>query len=293
MRIVTGFQNIRIGGNDTNFHDQVEDLLGQIANTAIGNELLTKINNNKSGNVLWIGKAEGGNITQVVSNDMTQLDRPFVKLRGLIRKLPKKSRDLARRKDVSDEITTTLNRAERRGRSKRTLARRLARSPLAVLATTTWRNRQIMSNAKDRRAPTDAFVDILDDLCDPDGQWYEESLKEGSGSYSFGDLLMQVLHRDLGSGLGQTAKIMFNPTIEESCVGDGQMRRRPIVVGLFHELVHAYRNVRGRRLFDDFMSCSLPDDELMTTGITPYDYVHFTENKFRGAIRFESRPGYR
>jgi hypothetical protein len=41
------------------------------------------------------------------------------------------------------------------------------------------------------------------------------------------------------------------------------------------------------------MSCALPDDELMTTGITPYTNVRFSENRFRGECLVESRPGYR
>ena len=293
MRIVPRFQHIRLGGSDDEFHDQIEGLLDQIAATRIGNELLTAINTNKNGNLLWIGKTSSGNITQVVSNDISQLDRPFVKLRGLIRDLIQASGDRGMREAVSAEFAVTFARAERRGRGKRILAGRLARSPLAVLDTTTARNRLIMQNADQKAAPTDPFIAVLDDLADPDGNWYVDSLKEASGTYSFGDILMQVLHRDLSSGEGQTAKIMFNPDAAQSCVGDGQMRPRPIIVGLFHELVHGYRNVRGRRLFDDFMSCQLPDDELMTTGITPYSYVKFTENKFRAELGVENRPGYR
>jgi hypothetical protein len=71
------------------------------------------------------------------------------------------------------------------------------------------------------------------------------------------------------------------------------MRKRPVIIGLYHELVHAYRNVRGRRVFDDFMSCNMPDDELMTTGITPYAHTRFSENKFRAEVNVENRPGYR
>lgn len=71
------------------------------------------------------------------------------------------------------------------------------------------------------------------------------------------------------------------------------MRKRPVIVGLFHELVHAYRNVCGRRVFGDFMSCNLPDDELMTTGITPYTNTRFSENKFRGDVGVQDQSGNR
>jgi hypothetical protein len=50
---------------------------------------------------------------------------------------------------------------------------------------------------------------------------------------------------------------------------------------LAHELCHAWRNATGRRLFDDAQACGLDDDEVMTTGIPPYTYEEFSENKFR------------
>ena len=294
MRIMPGFQNIRIGGNDSQFHDAIENMIKQIAATSIGNQLLVAINDNKNGNLTWIGLTNAGNITQVVNNDMSQLDRPFVLLRGLVRQLNQDSKNAVLRKQVSDEIATALRRAETRGRSKRTLAQRLSVTPGEALGTTDHHNVKMVDDAKKApHAPTTPVASVLDELCNPNGKWYVESLIEGSGHYTFGDLLARVLHRDLSSGPGQTTKIMFNPAVDESCVGDGKMAKRPPVIGLYHELVHAYRNVRGRRLFDDFMSCSLPDDELMTTGLEPYTYVRFTENKFRGAVGEAHRPGYR
>ena len=122
MRIMPGFQNIRIGGNDSQFHDDIEEMINQIARTSIGNQLLVAINDNTNGNLTWIGLTTGGNITQVVNNDMSQLDRPFVLLRGLIRQLKQDRNNAALRKQVSDEIATALRRAEGRGRSKRTRA---------------------------------------------------------------------------------------------------------------------------------------------------------------------------
>lgn len=291
MRILPNYQNIRIGGNDGAFHDQIELMIGDIERVGIGQELLSTINTNPNANILWIGKTTDGNVTRVVSNDISQLNRPFVKLRGLIRDLTENSRDLARRKSVADEFAITFQRAATRGRDKKKIARRIGAAPLEALKTTAWGNTDLLAGQK--VTPSSGVERYLDLLSDPSKEWYVQNLKEGSGSYTFGDLLMQVLWRDLRSGGGQTTKIMFNPDIDKSCVGDGKMKARPPKVGLFHELVHAYRNVCGRRIFDDFMSCGLPDDELMTTGITPYDNVHFTENKIRSAWTLKARKGYR
>jgi hypothetical protein len=56
---------------------------------------------------------------------------------------------------------------------------------------------------------------------------------------------------------------------------------RPPAIGLAHELCHAWRNAVGQRLFDDAISCGLDDDEVMTTGISPYQYEKYSENLFR------------
>jgi hypothetical protein len=66
-----------------------------------------------------------------------------------------------------------------------------------------------------------------------------------------------------------------------------------------HELVHAWRNVAGLRLFDDAQACGLDDDEVMTTGFPPYTYEKYTENKFRlvwhvgGGEKLDVRTDYR
>jgi hypothetical protein len=44
---------------------------------------------------------------------------------------------------------------------------------------------------------------------------------------------------------------------------------------------HLLRFLIGQRLFDDALSCNLPDDEVMTTGFPPYQYEKYSENLFR------------
>jgi hypothetical protein len=293
MAAVPGYTRIVIGGHDELFINTIQMMIKTIAKTATGNDLLRHIETNPSQNFVSIFKSSGGNVTQVVNQNMGDQDKPFVKLRIAVRDLHGNDADQTKRKAVSDEIEACLARAGARGHGKDQIARRLGGYGTAILGTTTHANRDIRQNAKAHRLPSDQMSDLLDDLCDPDGNWGYNDLKEGSGAYSLGDRLCQVMRPYLRSGPGQHSQIKLNPDVEQSCVGDGQMRKRPVIIGLYHELVHAYRNVRGRRVFDDFMSCNMPDDELMTTGITPYAHTRFSENKFRAEVNVENRPGYR
>jgi hypothetical protein len=298
MRAVPGYQNIWLGGDDTVFHEQIEQLLTKIAGTAIGAELLTKINSNHSAKRLWLGKTDDSNVTQIVAEGWEKVDNHFVKLRALIRAYGQ-SHNLEEAQEkknaVAREVRRCLRRAESRGRDRdrRSVARRIATfTTIEALGATTRDNERLIERARGKRPPTDRFVEVLNDLTDPTKDWSALELREGRGRYTFGDALVRALHLDLSSGPGLTTKIMFNPALQKSCVGDRKMKKRPVDVGLFHELVHAYRNVRGRRLFDDYMACDLPDDELMATGITPYGYTSFTENKYRAVTHVKARPGY-
>ena len=80
---------------------------------------------------------------------------------------------------------------------------------------------------------------------------------------------------------GARAGLFFNPTKVVACELDVKGTTRPPAIGLVHELVHAWRNVAGQRLFDDAQACGLNDDEVMTTGFPPYVHEKYTENKFR------------
>ncbi len=291
-----------LGGNDSDWQVRIAYLLDNIKNTGIGAELLTKINNNPNANKVWIGKHTGDrtNITQNEIREVDKVNDPFFLLRTLFRFQSEEPGESAHRRALAAEMTTALAAAAGRGRSLARLAAYIARySSIATFAATTARNKRLIKKADKKADRNDELRDPIEGLlramCDADAEWgiHPDELLPGNGQYSLGDMILRALHRDLTPGPGVTTKIMFNIDIDESCVGDGKMEKRPPIVGLFHELVHAYRNVRGQRLFDDFMSCNLPDDELMTTGITPYGYVHFTENKFRGAMGVVSRDGYR
>lgn len=112
--------------------------------------------------------------------------------------------------------------------------------------------------------------------------------------YTLGDHLVRFLRPWLRPGTGAGSLINFNPDSTLGCMGD-KMKRRPPAIGLVHELCHAWRNAVGERLFDDALSCSLDDDEVMTTGFPPYQYERYSENLFRAhwPTRLEIRVNYR
>jgi hypothetical protein len=89
-------------------------------------------------------------------------------------------------------------------------------------------------------------------------------------------------HEFLRRGTGSGSLIYYDPIRSKSCWGDKQIERPP-TIGLVHELIHAWRNAVGLRLYKVKNDCppSVPDDEVMTVGMPPYAYELFSENLFR------------
>lgn len=96
--------------------------------------------------------------------------------------------------------------------------------------------------------------------------------------YPFGYYLKLAVEKYLEYGEGDNSRIRFDPWNELSGADS-----RPADVGLFHELIHAWHNASGRKIFtDDHI-----ENELMTIGIPPFDIRHtqhartYTENRYR------------
>ncbi len=99
------------------------------------------------------------------------------------------------------------------------------------------------------------------------------------------DDLIRILRPWLDPGQGTPCKVKFNPVSEYSCELDKSGTRRPAAIGLAHELIHAWRNVRGLRYFEDATRAGIDDDEVMTTGFPPYENEALSENLFRAQWR--------
>jgi len=111
------------------------------------------------------------------------------------------------------------------------------------------------------------------------------------GERHFADNLVRIFYQPYSGGDGMLvdpgagceATISFDPFKDDSC-WNNVMVKRPPAVGLAHEMIHAWRNVKGLRYFPDkekHANAPTPDDEVMTTGFPPYAYEKFSENLIR------------
>jgi hypothetical protein len=108
------------------------------------------------------------------------------------------------------------------------------------------------------------------------------------------------LYDFLTPGPGCDCQIILNPVRTSLSVGHKRYlpapsedwRRRPVAVGLAHELVHAWRAMKGMVLFPYGQ-----EEEQMTVGLPPFSFMKFTENTFRvqydkAGLGLAVRPDY-
>jgi hypothetical protein len=109
--------------------------------------------------------------------------------------------------------------------------------------------------------------------------------------------LRSILYDFLTPGEGSDCRVAFNH--KRNNYSEGHRRYLPMsmmplnlptAVALAHELIHAWRCMTGRVLFDYGW-----EEEAMTVGLPPFSSMKFTENRFR--IEFDSaglaiRPEY-
>ena len=259
------------------FQDQVLGMLDQIRGLTLGNDMLTDIQN--SGKQVGIApfRAEDHGNKCVAHNA-----KKFVRLRLGFLKVS--DGDGVRLVSLSEELHYTLAQAENTGQNRMFLAKQLVRG--LTPATVRTLNNLVHSKPRtDRQNEMDqawAMAQLLEKLAN--GQLDAEAIPVVPlGQHSLADQLIRILRPWLRPSTGSNVGIYFDPSISRSCAGENTLAWRPPAVGLAHELCHAWRNVTGQRLFDDAQACGLDDDEVMTTGIPPYNFEKYTENKFRAA----------
>lgn len=91
--------------------------------------------------------------------------------------------------------------------------------------------------------------------------------------------LPRILRPWLTPGQGASATIWFNPDDTKPCAIDPAMKGRPPMLGLVHELVHALHSCRGTDMRVRIGNENL--EEVITTGLPPYQFEEFSDNKFR------------
>lgn len=116
-----------------------------------------------------------------------------------------------------------------------------------------------------------------------------QSLQRGLIAYHIMDYLTP------GSGTG--AEVLWDPTSVSLCRDLSADKRaawmdRPAWIALAHELIHAWRLVTGRCIFQPGGTVGDYWEEAMTVGLPPYDGCRFTENRFRHAKALALRTFY-
>ncbi|MFX1675528.1 M91 family zinc metallopeptidase [Paraburkholderia sp. A2WS-5] len=100
----------------------------------------------------------------------------------------------------------------------------------------------------------------------------------------------------LTPGAGTGADVLWDPTSDGVCRDLPADKRaawmdRPPWIALVHELIHAWRLVTGRCVFEPG-GIEEYWEEAMTVGLPPYDGCRYTENRFRQAKALPLRTFY-
>ena len=92
--------------------------------------------------------------------------------------------------------------------------------------------------------------------------------------------LARLLRNFLTPGRGGASVIQFDPADAKPCAIDPAMKNRPPALGLVHEMIHAWHNATGRS-----MRLAIAGheklEEVITTGLPPYNFEQYSDNKFR------------
>src|SRR5262245_23784982 len=253
------------------FHSKVIALLDIIRSLPIGQRMLGEIQG--SGKAIGISLFRPGADTG--NKCVAHNAQKFVRLRQAFGALnPNVS--------LEDELSDALDKAEAAGYGRMFLAKQIVQG-LTPATVRTVNNLLPPPLTKSRGQVADeswALAQVLEKLAN--GQLSAAQIPTPpTGEHGLVDHLIRLLRPWLRPGTGSNSGIYFDPDGQQSCSGELGMQWRPPGIGLAHELCHAWRNATGNRLFDDAQACGLDDDEVMTTGIPPYNAEKYSENMFR------------
>ncbi|HUI53697.1 MAG TPA: M91 family zinc metallopeptidase [Bryobacteraceae bacterium] len=107
-----------------------------------------------------------------------------------------------------------------------------------------------------------------------------------SGARTLADLpdswsrdLQRLLRPWLPPGRGSACTIGFDPDQTYPCDADPARKNRPPIIGLAHEMVHAWRYMTGKRM--NVRTTGFDIEEVIATGFAPYNFEPYSENLFR------------
>jgi len=260
---------IKIKDDDPSYFTKVKTIMDSLDALPVGNALLTEINH-QAKNVFIVPTASAASGNMCTSGGDTIFYRLVAAFRG------------ADGMSVQTELGRALMGAATAGWTLERIGTTLAGglSPVTVRTVNNLKATTTMTAAA-RKTVGETLADMIESVADAKAQ-PTVLFNAPRGTHSVGHELIRFLRPWMRPGTGGGSRINFNPDGKLGCMGD-KMMKRPPAIGLAHELCHAWRNAIGQRLFDDATSCGLDDDEVMTTGIPPYQYEKYSENLFRVA----------
>ncbi|MCL6502737.1 MAG: type III secretion system effector protein [Pirellulales bacterium] len=126
--------------------------------------------------------------------------------------------------------------------------------------------------------------------------WVDYLLGLAGGSQSLSSIpplalaqLPRLLRDHLDPGPGSDVEVRICPSLRRHCSQDPAMRNRPPAIGLAHELIHALHAVTGTSMklastdgrYRESGEPVQKLEEVITTGLPPYNFEPFSDNKFR------------
>jgi hypothetical protein len=195
-----------------------------------------------------------------------------------------------RRDDVlfQNELKAAIGKAQRNGITLEHLARQLAegltpatynaqqnvvRPPSRIKAPVGSTGQQIMALHAHK---TMVAMGTLQDLMD--GRLGLALLAQLRPGWDYD--LARLLRNFLTPGRGGASVVQFDPADSKPCAIDPAMKNRPPALGLVHEMIHAWHNATGRSM-RLAMAGREKLEEVITTGLPPYNFEKYSDNKFR------------
>lgn len=263
------YANIQIEGNEF-YIGAVARCLNKIAAQPDGQQFLTELNS--KGHRITITQTTGrGNSCRAHGAGVSPL---------LLQAIDALSDDRFR-----NELKAAIGTAKQRGITLEHLGRQLAEG----LSPATYRTAQNIgkpvSKIADPANATGAQVMALHAHKAMQAMGFLQELMDGRRGVR--DLptdwdyeLPRLLREHLTPGRGGASTIKFDPADTKPCATDPAMRNRPPALGLVHEMIHAWHNATGRS-----MRLAIRNrhklEEVITTGMPPYQFETFSDNKFR------------
>jgi hypothetical protein len=263
------YSNIRVTGNEF-YIGAVMRQLNKIAATTDGRQFIDELN--RIGQKVTVQQTTGrGNSCRAESAHCSPLLLQYVKTGNQI--------------GFRNELKAAIGQAKRRGITLEHLGRQLSMglSPATYRAT-----RNVVRPSPKIAMPlgaTPAQTTALFANKAMQSMGKLEELMDGRQSVTqlpqgWDVDLARLLRDHLTPGRGCATTVKFDPADSKPCSLDPAMRNRPPALGLVHELIHAWHNATGRSM-RLARTGNEKLEEVITTGLPPYNFERFSDNKFR------------